>query len=1146
MDPTPSPEEIGRLRKTHGDTLTYLYRDLTGALQSLPDLYDEPPFEYHLTWEAAHFEKGIFSNLRQIVKAIDDNLPDLPRVHNQRMKIWIAFCRNLWLHELLLDEDWRDDREKSSYLDIAFRHVFQGFDTKAVANFETEFLPYDMPWASIAYHPTSGEACRQLESEVYHEFFKTSFQRERRFRAPPPQTLRSNDQLNIALRIANKRRDITKRVFYFDVKRFKLFEIFSTLTEEKKRDPSIQNVLLTFLFFELKRAMLWNSVFLLRARPFRELVDSFQGQWKLEHLREQKPEEMERQFLRLQTHIELLLLEKPSAPIDDRDLLPKILFQTSRPPPKPSPLLDLETLLPRGLLVTHEWRRQTSLDLNGFLRVWQRGVKADRVHCLLDNAQCLEDGGRALVDDCLKIKKIRAFHTIHRGTSGGKGLWEIKSYTSGDRGPLRPVKGKASCLLPYLCRLNAFDKSLVQLCAKSLHIAWTNRDWNALGEKEWVRVRTQSWFHIADVPAVREMLESGGRLSLPRTLKRRILDYLRGYKSPIAREMVLARLDGLIYGFKWSPSTTVRPWLQLWLEGLTLGNFSLAERVALLGEPHLKRIQRELGLAPHDYEEWFLILPQRAQAASQQEPSAKEVAGVDWRLDVRGFCHRLYQLSLDETEKLQVLQAGHGLLKQCGGSAEQVNDFIGFCEGLFSSFQEQSKAMTWFLCRLWAQHRPKDAKIKAHLRSIAGNPKQVEHLLDQLVRFNLERHPHSVSIHKIAIRGHMVTGDLQAAQVAIENLKRLKPLSAEDLLEIAEYYHMGNHFLRVLDWLVKRKQPGLRGEKYYLLLADSHRNLGHFTKAVKLCDHALKSGFRDINFYKIRTVCLFHLERFLEVIQTCGRGLENHGRDPELIFYRAAAHFFGRDYPACLEDTKRGLKLEKDHRGLLSLAGASLYWLDRYPEAARTLSLNIREHPENTFSSYFLANVYYRMHHYEEAEKIADALIMAMPDSHLPHYLKLYIHHALGREDEALAILDRLKTLDRGARPWLQEGQLFWRRRDMERASRAFAAALARAPNDPGTLNSMGLIRTAMGHPEEGREYFERAVAAGDARWNADYNRACALAVAGRSRSAVTALRAALRAHPDCGPRAAEDADLESLYGLASFKALTAMNTSRD
>ncbi len=1146
MDSNPSPEEIGRLRKIYGGNLTYLYRDLIGALQTLPELYQNPAFAYHQTWPQERFEKAIFNNLRLIVRAIDDNLPDLPRIQNQRMRVWIAFCRNLWLHELLLDEDWRDDTEKCAYLDIAFRRVFQDFDTKAVANFDTEFLPYDMPWASIAYHPTSGEACRKLEPEVYGDFFRTSFQKEKRFYAPSPKTPRFNDQLNIALRIANKMKDISKRVFYFDVKRFRLFEVFSILTEEKKRNPVIRNVLLTFLFFEFKRALLWNSAFLLRARPFRKLVDNFQGQWKLERLREQKPAEMERQFQRLQRHIEVLLPQKPSAPIAEEDILPKFLFQSSQRPPKSPPALDIESLLPRDLLITHEWRRQTSLDLSGFLKLWQRGARAKKVHCLLDNAQYLADGGNALIEECLQVNKIKAFHTIHRDAQPGVGLFEIKSYHSENYLAPGAVKGKAAGLLPYLCRLRAFDRPLVQLCASNLGIAWKSRDWKTLGEKEWVRVRTRSWFYIADFPAVRNMLERDGRPEIPGNLRARILEYLRNYKSPIPQEALLAKLDGLVYGLEWSPATTVRPWLELWLEGLTLGNFSLAERVALLGEPHRKRIQRELGLEPDDYEEWFLRLPQHAQAASQREADERETGPSDWSLDVRGFCQRLFQLKLDENEKLHVLRAGHGMLKQCGGATSQISDFIAFCEAHSSGFQTRSRAMTWFLCRLWAQHRPKDPKIKAHLKSLARKPEQVEYLFEQLVRFNLERHPRSVSIHKIAICGHIVTGDLEAAKSSIDNLKRLTSLKAEDLLDIAEYYHMGNHFKRVLDWLSKRALPGLRGERYYLLLADSHRNLAHFNKAIKLSDHALKSGFRDVNFYKIRAVSLFHLERFREVAETCERGLEQHPRSAELTFYSAAAHFFRRAYPACLEAAQKGLAMEKDHRGLASLLGGALYRLGRYSEAARTLAHNIKKHPRDAFSGFFLANAYYRMHRYEEAEKIVDALITAMPNSLQPHYLKSYIYLAQNLTSEALAILKRLKTLDTGPRPHLQEGQIYWQQRDLGKANRAFETALQRDGDHSGVLCFMGMIQLVNGEQAEARTYFERAEAKGEPRWSIDYNRACAYAVSGRPRLALRALALAVRNHPDSARRAGRDDDFESLRDHPRFQSLLNGETGED
>ncbi len=718
--------DIEKLRKEYGDQLTYLYCDFIGGLNATEKLYTEPEFNYHIIWEPSKFVKAIFENLNLIIKAIDKNLPNLPRIKAEQPTVNIAFCRNLWLHELLLNESWENSEQKADYLNYAFQEIFREFDTKAVSNFDTEFLPYDMPWASIAYHFVSSEEVPKYELEVYENFYKPHFLDKARFHAPTRETLKFNDALNFALRISNKLKDYKLRVMYFDVKRFLLYEELSKLIKEETPSPSIKNILYSFLYYEFKRAIVWNSAFLLSAPEFRELIDSLRGRTLIEEIRH---EELSRERLgQLIQQVEAIQppeLEQ-TGKIDrnpTRDSLTQYPTITTIQPIIQTPSLIREEI-PYEFLDPTNMGRYVYQDLTTFMAKWEKGLRIRRAFLLLDNHQLLDEQGRKVVAEIKQQSdKIYDIKPIKRDEEGkledsilieqiGSITYELASLS----------EGNVSKIASYLACLNGFDKGLVSLLAKHLNIEWTSEDWETFGRYEWVRSRSQNWFYIDKSQAVSDIIEPEDDLSAG--CREPVFDYLNNYKSNLDEETKAARIDGLAYGFRWKFKTTVNHWLNLWLSAIEELNFELAEQGILLGRQYESQILHELE-TNQSFDNLFASITNEVKQGLENKSGGltKKQRG-DLLRKIRQFSRQGLALNISLENRLLYLQAGASLLTNFTNRIDDIKRYIRFCEGreIEYLFSESPQSYLWFIIELHIRNLPDSGEVQKHLKQFVTYP----------------------------------------------------------------------------------------------------------------------------------------------------------------------------------------------------------------------------------------------------------------------------------------------------------------------------------------------------------------------------------------------------------------------------------------
>ncbi|MBC8231907.1 tetratricopeptide repeat protein [bacterium] len=722
-----SETNIENLRKEYGDQLTYLYCDLIGGLNATEKLYTEPEFNYHIIWEPSRFVKAIFENLGLIIRAIDKNLPNLPRIKAEQPTVNIAFCRNLWLHELLLHESWEDSEQKTDYLNYAFQETFREFDTKAVSNFDTEFLPYDMPWASVAYHFVPSEELPKYELEVYENFYKPHFLDKARFHAPNRETLKFNDALNFALRISNKLKDYKLRVMYFDVKRFLLYEELSKLIKEENPSSNIKNILYSFLYYEFKRAIIWNSAFLLSAPEFRDLIDFLRGRTLIEEIRH---EELSRERLLRQLIQQVEAIQPPESEqtrkIDlnpTRDSLTQYPTITTIQPIIQTPSLIREEI-PYEFLDPTNMGRYVYQDLTTFMEKWEKGLRIRRAFLLLDNHQLLDEQGRKVVAEIKqvsdKIYGIKAINRDEKGNPLDSILIEQIGATPYELASLS--EGNVSKIASYLACLNGFDKGLVSLLAKHLNIEWTSEDWEIFGRYEWVQSRSQNWFYIDKSQAVSDIIKPED--DLPAECREPVFDYLNNYKSNLDEEAKTARIDGLAYGFRWKLKTTVARWLNLWLSAIEESNFDLAEQVILLGRQYESQILPELA-TNQSFDNLFASITYEVKRnlKNKSEELTKKQHG-DLLRKIRQFYSQGLALNISLENRLLYLQAGASLLSKFTNRTNDIRGYIRFCEGKKDLFSESPQSYLWFIIELHIRNFPDSGQTQKYLKQFVTYPAQ--------------------------------------------------------------------------------------------------------------------------------------------------------------------------------------------------------------------------------------------------------------------------------------------------------------------------------------------------------------------------------------------------------------------------------------
>ena len=724
---------IQNLRKKYGEEKTYLFCDFLGGLNAAEKLYIEPAFNYHNKMDFQNFSECTFENIDLILKVIDQNIPNLSRIKAEKAKINIAFCRNLWLHELLLDESWENKDHKLEYLNYAFQHIFKEFDTKAVSCFNIEFLPYDMPWGSIAYHLVPSQNLIDQEKDVYESFYKTSFLESNKFFAYPIEKLRLNDALNFILRISNKLKDHKFRLMYFDFKRFQFYEEFSKLVKEESISNSMtKSFLSSFFYYELIESIIWNSAFFLSAIEFRKLIDSIRGQ-SLEKLHSIESSEREKIFQQLIQQIKTITPKKiDKSKSNIKNFNEKTNLKNSK--------FEIQSITQTSYYTKDEIKyelpdvihkeKYLHQDLKIFLEIWDAGIRIRSTFMLFDNYQILNEKEKEYISDFKKFSsKISEIKSITRDIRGNlTGITDIKElYSTSYNPPL--LEEKFLRVASYLFNLNQFNKDLVDIIAENLKIGWKSEEWEELGNHEWIQSRTKNWFYINQTQNVRDMIKPISINNFSIKCRKSIFKYLEKYESKLHEETKIAKLDSIIYGFIWFKSITVKHWLSQWLNSLVESDFQFTDQITLIGSQNENLIMSKLN-TNLSFEDIFSLMTRKIRKKLENEPSQfTKKESIGWVNEIIEFCEQGLCLNISIENRLLYLKAGQSLLFNLNRQKHVFEKFVNFCESekIIKIFSGSTKSYIWFLIELYKDYIPYSYKIKKYFKEYIKYPvKNVE------------------------------------------------------------------------------------------------------------------------------------------------------------------------------------------------------------------------------------------------------------------------------------------------------------------------------------------------------------------------------------------------------------------------------------
>ncbi len=184
--------------------------------------------------------------------------------------------------------------------------------------------------------------------------------------------------------------------------------------------------------------------------------------------------------------------------------------------------------------------------------------------------------------------------------------------------------------------------------------------------------------------------------------------------------------------------------------------------------------------------------------------------------------------------------------------------------------------------------------------------------------------------------------------------------------------------------------------------------------------------------------------KYAEAIPWFDRSLEINPRQPYILHNRATCRLVAGDYPRAIEDWTRALEL---------LPGVSDFWSK-------------------------LGVAHEQMQHWEKAHECYREAARLAPDDAETHRGLGVTHLKLGRGDDALREFDvAIRLRPDWPDPHLRKVELFRTARLIDRALEEAKRALARFPDDPGTLDSLGTVLFDMNRFAEAIALHDQALA---------------------------------------------------------------------
>jgi tetratricopeptide (TPR) repeat protein len=182
-----------------------------------------------------------------------------------------------------------------------------------------------------------------------------------------------------------------------------------------------------------------------------------------------------------------------------------------------------------------------------------------------------------------------------------------------------------------------------------------------------------------------------------------------------------------------------------------------------------------------------------------------------------------------------------------------------------------------------------------------------------------------------------------------------------------------------------------------------------------------------------------------------------------MTYEKALAEYKASAYQESLQTIREILKVEKPRYELHYLAAYNYWHLKEWKSAVNHFQAAIKFKPEDTNAYIDIIKLYSSAQLNKAALELCEDAIRKFPQEPKFKFQQVALLLKYGRIDVSLEIIEKLKlTLPEDYRPLALESNIYYMKRDFEKAEISLKWASALAPNNPNLKNNLALIYEQM------------------------------------------------------------------------------------
>ncbi len=183
----------------------------------------------------------------------------------------------------------------------------------------------------------------------------------------------------------------------------------------------------------------------------------------------------------------------------------------------------------------------------------------------------------------------------------------------------------------------------------------------------------------------------------------------------------------------------------------------------------------------------------------------------------------------------------------------------------------------------------------------------------------------------------------------------------------------------------------------------------------------------------------------------------------EMNYEKALAEYKAAAYQESLQTIREIFKIEKPRYELHYLAAFNYWNLKEWKSAVNHFQAAIKFKPDDTNAYIDIIKLYSSAQLYKPALELCEDAIRRFPQEPKFKFQQVALLLKYGRIDVSLEIIEKLKlTLPDDYRPLALESNIYYMKRDFEKAEISLKWASALAPNNANLKNNLALIYEQM------------------------------------------------------------------------------------